>query len=127
MVLRVLCGFNQLVNRNLRRRNVWVTKTQVDNIGTIVTRLDLQVVDDREDVRGQIGDASKFHRDKLVVKMQQSGTNCAGSLSQLRRFQHGVNPVAWGVQHGGKAFLNARQQNVRILHDAPTDDNGVGV
>ena len=127
MVLRVLCSFNQLVDRNLRRRNVWVTKPQVDNVVAFVTRLDLQIVNDREDVRGQIGDASKFHRDKLVVQMQQSGTNCAGPLAQLCRFQHGVNPVAWGVQHGGKAFLNAWQQNVRILHDAPTDDHGVGV
>ena len=127
MVLRVLCSFNQLVDRNLRRRNVWVTKPQVDNVVAFVTRLDLQIVNDREDVRGQIGDASKFHRDKLVVQMQQSGTNCAGSLAQLRRFQHGVNPVAWGVQHGGKALLNARQQNVCILHDASTNNDRVGV
>ena len=70
MVLRVLCGFNQLVDSNLRRRNIWVTKTQVDDIVAFVTRLNLQVVNDGEDVRGQIGDASKFHRDKLVVKMQ---------------------------------------------------------
>ena len=70
MILRVLCGFNQLVDSNLRRRNIWVTKTQVDNVVAFVTRLNLQIVDNREDVRGQIGDASKFHRDKLVVKMQ---------------------------------------------------------
>ena len=70
MVLRVLCGFNQLVDSNLWRRNIWVTKTQVDDIVAFVTRLNLQVVNDGEDVRGQIGDASKFHRDKLVVKMQ---------------------------------------------------------
>ena len=127
MILRVLRCFDQLVNSNLWRRNVWVTKTQVDNVVAFVTCLNLQVVDDGEDVRGQIGDASKFHRDKLVVKMQQSGTNCTGPLAQLCRFQHGVNPVAWGVQHGGKAFLNAWQQYVRILHDTPTDDHGVGV
>ena len=70
MVLRVLCGFYQLVDSNLWRRNIWVTKTQVDDIVAFVTRLNLQVVNDGEDVRGQIGDASKFHRDKLVVKMQ---------------------------------------------------------
>ena len=70
MILRVLCGFNQLVDSNLRRRNIWVTKTQVDNVVAFVTRLNLQIVDNREDVWGQIGDASKFHRDKLVVKMQ---------------------------------------------------------
>jgi hypothetical protein len=59
--------------------------------------------------------------------MQQSGTNCTGSLAQLRRLQHWVNPVAWRVQQGGKAFLNARQKDVGIFHDAPTNYNGVGV
>jgi len=70
MILRVLCCFDQFVDSNLWRWNVWVTKAQVDNIVTFVTRLNLQVVDDGEDVRGQIGDATKFHRDKLVVQMQ---------------------------------------------------------
>ena len=127
MILRVLCGFNQLVDSNLRRRNIWVTKTQVDNVVAFVTRLNLQIVDNREDVWGQIGDASKFHRDKLVVKMQQSGTNCTGPLTQLCRLQRRVNPVAWGIQHGGKAFLNARHQDVGILHDASTNNDRVGV
>jgi len=70
MIFRVLCGFNQLVDSNLRRGNIWVTKTQVDNVVAFVTCLNLQVINDGEDVRGQIGDATKFHRDKLVVKMQ---------------------------------------------------------
>ena len=70
MILRVLRCFDQFVNSNLWRRNVWVTKTQVDNVVAFVARLNLQVVDDGEDVWGQIGDTSKFHRDKLVVKMQ---------------------------------------------------------
>ena len=70
MILRVLCRFDQFVDSNLWRWYVWVTKAQVDNIVTVVTRLNLQVVDDGEDVRGQIGDATKFHRDKLVVQMQ---------------------------------------------------------
>lgn len=70
MILRVLRCFDQFVDSNLWRRNVWVTKTQVDDVVAFVTRLNLQVVDDGEDVRGQIGDATKFHRDKLVVKMQ---------------------------------------------------------
>jgi len=70
MILRVLRCFDQLVNSNLWRRNVRITKTQVDNVVAFVTCLNLQVINDGEDVRGQIGDATKFHRDKLVVKMQ---------------------------------------------------------
>ena len=81
MILRVLRCFDQFIDSNLWRRNVWVTKTQVDNVVAFVARLNLQVVDNGEDVRGQISDASKFHRDKLVVKMQQSGTNCTGPLA----------------------------------------------
>jgi hypothetical protein len=52
MILRVLRCFDQFVDSNLWRWNVWVTKAQVDNIVTFVTRLNLQVVDDGEDVRG---------------------------------------------------------------------------
>ncbi|MEY3700060.1 MAG: hypothetical protein RIT16_420, partial [Actinomycetota bacterium] len=43
--------------------------------------LNFQVIDNGEYVRGQISNASKFHKDKLVVQVEQSGTNCARLLA----------------------------------------------
>ena len=62
VVARVLRRLAQLVDGDLRRGDVGVAEAQVDHVRTCSPCVDLQTVDDREDVRGQVGDPAELHR-----------------------------------------------------------------
>ena len=61
MVLRFACSFDELGDNVRRRRQVWVTHAEVDDIFAPVTRLHFHTVDDAEDVGREPFDPLKFH------------------------------------------------------------------
>src|SRR5687768_9731721 len=67
MVLAETSGLDELLDRHSGRRNIGVPKAQINDIDTRVPQLNLQTVDDREDVRGKVVDASKLHGVRLVL------------------------------------------------------------
>ena len=66
VVAGVVRRLAQLVDRQRGRRDVGVAEAQVDDVHAGSPGLDLQTVDDREDVRGQPGDAAKLHVPTVV-------------------------------------------------------------
>jgi hypothetical protein len=56
-----LGGLGELADRDLGRRDVGVAEAQVDHVCPGAPCLDLQVVDDREDVRRQVRDPAELH------------------------------------------------------------------
>ena len=61
VIPRVLCRFGQLVDRDLRGGNVGVAESEVDDVGSGSTCLDLESIDDGKDVRRQILDPTEVH------------------------------------------------------------------
>ena len=51
----------QLVDGDLRRRDVGVAEAEIDDVPAFVPQVALQLVDGREDVRGQVVDPIKLH------------------------------------------------------------------
>ena len=51
----------EFLDGDRRRRDVGVAESEVDDVDAVPTSLDLQIVDDREHVRRQIGDPAKLH------------------------------------------------------------------
>ena len=52
----------ELLDGDLRRGDVGVAEAEIDHVRPCPPCLDLQPVDDREDVRRQVGDAAELHR-----------------------------------------------------------------
>ena len=66
VVLRIVDGLGQLLDRGVGRGQVRVPEAEVDDVTTGSTGLELQRLDVREDVRGQAVDPSELHRERLV-------------------------------------------------------------
>src|SRR5690606_32645294 len=62
VVARVLGGLGELVDRDLRARQVRVAEAEVHDVAPRSACLDLEPVDDREDVGRQTGDPAELHR-----------------------------------------------------------------
>ena len=62
VVARVLGGLAELLDRDLRRREVGVPEAEVDDVFAGPPQLQLEPVDLREDVRRQAGDAPELHQ-----------------------------------------------------------------
>ena len=58
MVRRLQRGLAQLLDGDLGRRDVRVAEPEVDHVAALAPQLALQLVDCREDVRGQVVDAA---------------------------------------------------------------------
>jgi len=81
MVGRLQGRFAQLLDGDRGRRNVGVSETEVDHVATGVSQLTLQLVDGREDVRGQIVDTVKLHFQKYCTSVgstEQAGRGLDG-------------------------------------------------
>ena len=66
MVAGISRGLGQLLHGNVGRRQVGVAEPQVDNVLPAAATLHLEPIDDREDVRGQVGDAPELHRSQIT-------------------------------------------------------------
>ena len=66
MVPWISGSFLQLLNSDLWRREIRVAEAEVNDVIACSPALDLELVDDREHVRGQVGYTAKFHGGSLV-------------------------------------------------------------
>ena len=73
VVLRIVDGFGQLLDRGVGRGQVGVAEPEVDDVAPGSTGRQLQRLDVREDVRGQAVDPSELHRARLVPGLRASG------------------------------------------------------
>jgi len=131
MVLRIVRGFGEFFHRDLRRRNVGVTETEVDYVVAVAARSDLQIVDDREDVRRQVADATKFHepslRGSVRESRQQGCADRAGMLAELRDAQVGMRALLGRIQQLDEPSLDDGHHRIGCFRDSPTDHDHVGV
>src|ERR1035437_5330590 len=74
MVARVMSGFRQLLDRHVRRWQVRIAESQVDDVFAVVTGCGLQVVHGGEHVRGQSEYAAKLHAERLPAGVDLSAT-----------------------------------------------------
>ena len=61
VVLRVVGGLGELLDRDVGARQVGVPEAEVDDVAPVGARVSLQAVDLSEDVRGQARDAAELH------------------------------------------------------------------
>ncbi len=53
-------SLGELVDRDLRRRDIGIAETEIDHVATLSPKLTLQLVDGRENVRGEIVNSTKL-------------------------------------------------------------------
>jgi len=69
VVLGILRGLDELVDDVLRRRHVRIAHAEVDDVLAPSSRLALEVVDDREDVRRQALDSVELVHGELLFEL----------------------------------------------------------
>ncbi len=69
MVTGVVNGLGQLLDGDVRRGNIRVPEAEVDDIVTGAARLQLQLVDLRENVRRKSLNPAQLHRPTLVPSL----------------------------------------------------------
>ena len=60
MIDRLGSSLGELFDRNRRRGNVGIAETEIDHVATLPPKLTLQLVDGRENVRGEIVNSTKL-------------------------------------------------------------------
>jgi hypothetical protein len=76
MVRRLGSGFGELLDDGGRRRNIRVAEAEVDDVATLAPQPPLQLVDGREDVRGQVADAAELHRGPRLHPRPEEACPC---------------------------------------------------
>ncbi len=75
VVRRLRGSLGELLHGDVRRRDVRVAEAQVDDVPACPTCLDLQVVDDREDVRRQVLDSPELHACDATRRPRPTGAS----------------------------------------------------
>ena len=61
MVAFIAGGFREFFDSYFRRGNVGITEPQIDDVVSSSSTLNLERIDDRENVRGQVGNTAELH------------------------------------------------------------------
>ena len=66
-------GLGELLDRDRGRGDVRIAEAEVDHVAALAPQLALQLVDGREDVRGEIVNSPELHRDSVVGRVRHAG------------------------------------------------------
>ena len=101
VVARIARGLGELLDRDGWRGDVGVAEAEVDHVGTGLTRLELQPVDDREDVRGKVRDAPELHAEHATGGCSaQVSCNNAAPTAPARSLSSANLTRGWGRRSG---------------------------
>ena len=117
VVTGIVNGLGQLLDGHLRRGDVGVPKAQVDDVVAGTARLQLQLVDLREDIRRKSLNPAKLHRPTIATSLRGLATGQRAGLSATRSIERGQPQIAH--------VAPASRRSLRVLAAAPaTAGNG---